>query len=278
MRRAAASLPLALVLLDFTAVAVLLPDIRLDLGASTVGGQWVLNAYLLALAALLPLFARLRGRALAVAGALAMAAGAIVCARADSTGLLVTGRAVQGAGAAAVLACAAFDRRDVMLSALALPAVALALGPLVGGVFAEQNWWRVFFWAGLPLAAVAGAAALAAPFGERPGLPADTARLLALAAGLTAIAIGLVQAEVWAWGWCVSLLVGGALLVRLGRLGAVNGAPWAWGVLSGCVAALLFLLPEYFQLARNLSGPAAGRSCSWSRSRPWARGCCRLGW
>nr|MBA3262632.1 MFS transporter [Thermoleophilaceae bacterium] len=81
MRRAAASVPLAMVFLDVTAVAVLVPDIRLDLGSSSSGGQWVLNAYLLALAALVPLFSRLRGgRYLPAAGSLAMAAGAVVCA------------------------------------------------------------------------------------------------------------------------------------------------------------------------------------------------------
>ena len=65
IRRVAASLPLAVVLLDVTVVAVLLPAIRLDLGSSSSGGQWVLNAYLLALAALYPLLARRGGDAAA---------------------------------------------------------------------------------------------------------------------------------------------------------------------------------------------------------------------
>ena len=106
IRRVGASVPLAAVLLQVTAVTVLVPDIRLALGSSTSGGQWALNAYLLALAALLPVCVTLRSRALTVAGAAVWAAGAVACATADSTAALVAGQAAQGAGAAAVLAAA----------------------------------------------------------------------------------------------------------------------------------------------------------------------------
>jgi hypothetical protein len=249
-RRVAASVPLAVVLLDATAVAILLPDIRLDLGSSTSGAQWVLNAYLLALAASYPLLAQLRGRALTVAGTAAMAAGAVVCALADSTAVLVTGQAVQGVGAAALLAPVASS-----WTAVALPAAALALGPLVGGVFAEQNWWRIFFWAGVPLAALAGTAALLEP---RAPSRADTARRLAFAAGLTALTIAMVQGEVWAWGWWALLLLAGAAMLGRARLNELPIGALAWAALAGCLAALLFLLPEYFQLSRNLSGSRSG--------------------
>ena len=251
-RRAAWSVPLAVVLLDVTAVAVLVPDIRLDLGASTSGGQWVLNAYLLALAALFALLAPLRGRALTIAGALAMAAGAVVCARAGSTAVLVTGQAVQGAGAAALLAPVTGGWPGI-----ALPALALALGPLVGGVFAEQNWWHVFFWAGVPLAALAGAAALTAPVSTHAeaGSPLRSA---AFAVGLTALTISLVQAEVWAWGWSALLLVGGAALLARTRLLELPRAALAWAAVAACLAALVVLMPQYLELARNLSGLRSG--------------------
>lgn len=251
IRPAAASVPLALVLLQVTAVAVLVPDIRLDLGSSSSGGQWVLNAYLLALAALYPLCALVRGRELTIAGALAMAAGALVCARADSTAVLVAGQALQGAGAATLVRPAAGS-----WAALALPAAALAIGPLLGGVFAEQNWWRVFFWAGVPLASLAGLAALAAPHPPERRDPAD---LAAYAVGLTALTIALVQSEVWPWGWAVALgLVGAALLARAGAREVGARPALAVAPLAGCLTALLFLMPEYFQLARNLSGSRSG--------------------
>lgn len=249
-RRVAASLPLAVVLLDVTVVAVLLPDIRLDLGSSSSGGQWVLNAYLLALAALFPLLCRLRSRALTLTGAFVMAAGAIVCASADSTAVLVTGQTLQGAGAAALLAPVPGS-----WAALALPGAALALGPLAGGVLAEQNWWHVFFWAAVPLAALAGAGALAAP--QRPG-DHETTRALAFAAGLAALTIAWVQSEVWAWGWWALLSLVGAVFLRQARVHEARGSTLAWAALAGCLATLVFLLPEYFQLARNLSGSRSG--------------------
>ena len=161
IRRVGASLPLAVVLLQVTAVAVLLPDIRLALGSSTSGAQWALNAYLLALAALLPAFVTLRGRALTAAGAVVWAGGAVACATADTAAALVAGQVAQGAGAAAVLAAAIGPEASV--AGAVLPGLALAFGPLVGGVFAEQNWWHVCFWAAVPLAAVAVLGALLAP-------------------------------------------------------------------------------------------------------------------
>jgi hypothetical protein len=259
IRRIAASVPLAVVLLDATVVAVLLPDIRLDLGSSSSGGQWVLNGYLLALAALYPLLAGIGGdrrRELAGAGALVMAAGAIVCVVADSTAALVAGRALQGAGTAAVLACTA-PQLTRGLATAAIPAFALALGPLVGGVFAEQNWWRVFFWAGIPLAAGVGAAALAAPriAPARPGTSPRPAA--AYAAGLIALTVLLVQAEPWGLGWPALVLAAG--LLGMGVVSRRLPTPaLVAATVAGCLAALLFLLPEYFQLVRNLSGLRSG--------------------
>jgi MFS family permease len=279
--RVAASVPLALVLLDATVVAVLLPDIRLDLGSSTFGGLSVMCAYLLALAVLLPVLSPLRGRPLTVAGAVALAGAAIVCATADSTSVLVAGRAVAGAGMAAVMAGAGLDDRPPLLAAVALPAAALAVGPLVGGVLAQQNWWRVFLWAGVPLAAIAGAAALAAaPDDGRRQLPAGAPRLFALAAGGSAIAIFLVSVEAPGWGLWTMLLLGGVVYLRWTSLADVPAAPWAWAFLSGCAAGLMFAMPEYFQLVRNLSGSRSGALilaftiaavAAWAVARPLAR-------
>ena len=57
---------------------------------------------------------------------------------------------MQGAGTGVLLAGAAAPQ-------LVLPALALALGPLLGGVLAQENWWHLYFWAGVPLAAAAAA-------------------------------------------------------------------------------------------------------------------------
>jgi hypothetical protein len=66
----------------------------------------------------------------------------------------------------------------------------------------------------------------------------------------------------------------------VGPLADVPAAPWAWGFLSGCAAGLLFVMPEYFQLARNLSGSRSGAlmlaftvaaATAWAVARPLAR-------
>jgi MFS transporter, DHA2 family, methylenomycin A resistance protein len=238
IKRAAASLPLAIVALDVAVTGVLLPDIRLDLGSSPSGAQWVMNAYLLAVAVVL-LAPR---RAPLAVGALALAAGSVISATAGSTSVLVAGRAVQGAGAGALLAGAAAPQ-------LVLPALALALGPLLGGVLAQENWWHLYFWAGVPLAAAAAAgAAFSTSRGEHTGS-------LTYAAGLVAIVVVLVQAEPWGLSWPALALAAAAVGVALRR---VPGTVFAWAALAGCLTALLFLMPEYFQLVRNLSGSRSG--------------------
>jgi MFS family permease len=246
----AASAALAVVLFDVTALSVLIPAIRLDLGSSSSGGQWMLNAYLVALAAPLPVLLRLAlpRRALIANGALAMAAGAVACATADSTSTVVVGQAVSGAGAATLLASLDVPAR-LTLRVVALPALALGLGPAIGGVLGEQNWWRLFFWSGVPLAAVAGAAAALAPAGERR--PDGLVRALALGAGLVGLTIVLVQSETWGFGPTpiVQLVPVTVLLVctRGAGASAVIG-----GAAAATIAALCFLGPQYFELAHEL--------------------------
>jgi MFS family permease len=244
-RRLAASLPLALVALDVAVVGVLLPDVRLDLGSSPSGGQWVLNAYLLAAAAALPAAARLTRRQALIAGAVCAAAGSVICATADSTSALVAGRAVQGAGTAGLLSAVAAPQ-------LALPALAFALGPLLGGELAQQNWWHLYFWAGVPLAALASAgASQAAPEDRDQASPLP----LGYGAGLVAAVVLLVQAEPWGIGWIALVVAALAVGAAVRRL---PGEVVAWGVVAGSLTTLLFLMPEYFQLVRNLSGSRSG--------------------
>jgi DHA2 family methylenomycin A resistance protein-like MFS transporter len=252
---AAAAAALALVALDVTALAVLLPTIRLDLGTSSSGAAWVLAAHLLALAALLPIAARLpRARLLAAAGAGLMLAGAAVAATADTTAALVAGRALQGAGAAGLIGSLAGTRPRSL--AVLLPAAALAVGPFAGGVFAELNWWRVYFWAGVPLAIAVALPALLAGRPQRRAEPVH--RQLALAAGLTAITIALIQAEDWSWLAWALLIAAGLVLLTFARLHPAPPLASAAAIAGGGLVALVFLMPEYFELVRRLSGLRSG--------------------
>ncbi len=254
MRTAAASAAVAVVLLDVTAVGVLLPTIRVDLGSSASGGQWVMNAYLLALAVLLPLAARVRidDRLVTAAGAVTMAAGAAVSASADSTGTLVAGRAVEGAGVALLIASlgvALPANRRAAAAAVTLPALALAFGPLAGGELAEHNWWHLCFWAGVPAAIALGAAVLVD--GGRRETPARKLdfRTLALTTGLVAVTILFVQSEPWGVGTgAVVALLGVAAAAPL-IAGVLAPGRTVWAAAAGALAVLCFLMPQYFELA-----------------------------
>ena len=200
IRRVAASLPLAVVLLDVTAVAVLLPDIRLALGSSASGrpvGAERLPARAGGAAARRS--CTVRGRALTLAGAVVCGGAARSCARPPTRPPRWSPARPHRAQAPPPCWPPRSGRRPRSPDAV-LPALALAFGPLVGGVFAEQNWWHVLFWAASRSPPSPGWARCRRPRTETTEALSPI-RLLALAAGLTALTIGWVQSEVWAWGW-----------------------------------------------------------------------------
>jgi DHA2 family methylenomycin A resistance protein-like MFS transporter len=154
--------------LDNTVVAVALRDVQADLGAGVAELQGVVTAYTVALAALLltgGTLADVAGRRrVLLAGLAVFAAASAACALADSAGALIAARAVQGAGAAlvlpgglAVLAAAypegAGRARAVGIWA-ATGALALVLGPAVGGLLVAASGWPAVFWVNLPLCAL----------------------------------------------------------------------------------------------------------------------------
>lgn len=170
-----------LVLLDVTVVNVTLPSIGSELHMSGGGLAWVVDAYTVPLAALLlaagALGDRLGHRPLVLAGFAGFGAASVVCASAPVPGVLVAGRAVQGACAAlllpgtlALLAGAAPDDRSrtrVVGLWAAVGGAALPAGPLVGGVLADLAGWRSVFWLNVPLTC----AALAVLARVREGAP-----------------------------------------------------------------------------------------------------------
>jgi EmrB/QacA subfamily drug resistance transporter len=290
---AGASTGLFMLMLDSTATALALPTIRVELGASASGIQWVQNVYLLALAALVIVLGRigdLLGRRLVFAGGLlAFSLGSVICATADSTPWLVAGRAVQGIGGAAMLALSlalatvAFppEQRGRAIGIwAAVSSVALAIGPLFGGAVVEAAGWRWLFWLNLPLAAVSLAIIAAAMAESRdPGAPrrVDLGGAATLAAGLTLVVLALVQGK--AWGWTspdtLGVLAGGLALLGLFawielrvpeplvafglfRSGPYLGASAAAFALVGSYWAVMFLLPQYIDLVLGFSTLRAG--------------------
>jgi EmrB/QacA subfamily drug resistance transporter len=164
----AISLGTFMLLVDVTIVSVAMPSMARGLHARLSSLQWVVDAYALALAALLlvsgSLADRFGRRRLFVLGLLVFAASSLCCALAPSAGLLIAARAVQGAGAAAMFATntallsTTYHGRDrgVAFGVWgAATGAAAAIAPVLGGLLIEAFDWRAIFLVNLPIALLA---------------------------------------------------------------------------------------------------------------------------
>ena len=283
---------LFVLMLDSTIVALALPSIKGDVGASASGLQWVMNGYLLVIAALVVTGGRVGDiygrRAVFTAGLAIFAAGSVVSGAAGSEVALVVGRVVQGIGAAAMLPLSlaivsdAFPE-DQQARALgiwaAVSALALAVGPLVGGLLIDVDW-RLIFWINVPILAIGVGimfAAVAETRDESAVHRLDLAGLAILAAGLVAIVLPLVESSAWGIGSARSLVILGAgvgLMVAfwfvehrveqpivefpLFRNGPYFGATAAAFGLVGAYWSLIFFQPQYLETVLGHSATATG--------------------
>ena len=211
---AAVCLATFMLLLDVSVVVVALPSIRADLGGTFADAQWVLDAYTLAFASLIIAGAVLAdrfGRRRVFATGLAvftLASGA--CALAGAPVGLNVARAVQGLGGGLVLATAipliatayAGPRRAAAVGIWAATVgLAVAVGPLVGGLLTDGLGWRWIFLVNVPLGIAALAVvrqAIAESFGPRR--PLDPLGLALLTTGLVALIFGTVRGDAAGWG------------------------------------------------------------------------------
>ena len=162
---AATVLGSSLTFIDGSALGVALPAIQNDLGAGPAAVQWVSNAYLLTLGALVLIGGaagdRFGRRKVFLIGVAVFALASIACGLAPTVEALIAGRALQGVGAAlltpgALAVIGATFPPDERGKAFGTWAGAGALfgmvGPLVGGWLADQADWRFIFWINIPLA------------------------------------------------------------------------------------------------------------------------------
>jgi EmrB/QacA subfamily drug resistance transporter len=165
---------LFLTFLDNTIVSVALANVQSSLSVSVPGLQWIVNGYMLAFAALMltgGTLGDLFGRKKVMLGGVAIfCGGAVMAAVAPGSGILIAGRIVMGVGAAAsepgtlsVLRHIYPQRQERALALgvwAAVSGLALALGPVLGGVLVEgAGGWRSIFWFSLGLGALCFAAA-----------------------------------------------------------------------------------------------------------------------
>ncbi len=156
------------VMLDTSIVNVALPSIQADLGLGATGLTWVVNAYILAFGGLLLLFGRvadvLGRRRMFVGGSTLFTLGTLVAACATSQELLIAGRIIQGAGAAA-LSPAAMSlllltfpgqaRARAMSVWGAASTLGGATGVLAGGVLSGYLGWSSVFFVTVPISVAA---------------------------------------------------------------------------------------------------------------------------
>jgi EmrB/QacA subfamily drug resistance transporter len=223
------SVALFMVVLDNLVVSVALPTIHRDLGASIQSLEWTVNAYVLAYAVLLLTGAALGDRfgrkRMFLVGMLVFTAASAAAALAPSTDLLVTARAVQGAGAAIVtpltltLLAAAFpaQRRGMAIGVWSgISGIAVAIGPLVGGAVVQGISWHWIFWINVPIGIVMMPLArhwLAESRGPNGKL--DLPGLALASTGAFGIVFGLVRAQSLGWTspTILATLIGGAVLI-----------------------------------------------------------------
>ena len=307
-RQRATSLPLVLALtsisffmvaLDALVVVTALPSIHRSIGGSIATLEWAVNAYGLTFASGIITAAaigdRFGRRRVYVAGLVLFTVSSAACALAPNAGLLITARAVQGLGAAAVTPLALtilastfpVERRGAVVGIFGgIAGLAVAGGPLVGGIVVQGLDWHWIFWINVPIGlAAAIGSALFLPSG-RPAVPATRLDLPAVplvAGGAAAIAWALIQVGDSGWsdpraiaGFIVGvvLLTGFVLRERLAaepmlplRLLAsrtFSAANAAGFLMSGSIFSAAFLTAQYFQLGLGYSPLATGL-----RLLPW---------
>jgi EmrB/QacA subfamily drug resistance transporter len=221
-----------MVVLDTTIVNVALPSIQRALDFSSEASlQWVVNAYVLTFGGFLLLGGRVAdryGRRLVfVSGVVLFAAASLACGLANSSGLLIASRAVQGLGAAFMapaalsLVTVIFTEGDERNRALgvwaAIAGAGGAVGLLAGGVLTTQLSWRWVFFVNLPVAAFAAVASFRLIDESRdPGAGGfDVAGAVTATAGIGALVFALVKGNVWGWASATTILVLAAAAVLL---------------------------------------------------------------
>jgi EmrB/QacA subfamily drug resistance transporter len=291
------SLASFMVVLDLLVVATALPSIHRDLGASLEDLEWTVNAYTLSFAVLLMTGAalgdRLGRRRMFAAGLVLFAASSAACALATSVGALVVARTVQGAGAAAIMPLAltllnaAFppERRGWATGVYgSVTALAVVLGPVLGGAVTQGIAWPWIFWINVPIALLAAPLVLfRIPESRGPAVRIDLAGLLLGGLAATGLVWALVRGN--SAGWASAETVGAAALgvttlaafvawerrapapmlpLRLFRSRPFSAGNAAMFFLSATTTGAIFFTAQFFQVGQGLGPLAAGL-----RLLPW---------
>ncbi|TVT55601.1 MFS transporter, partial [Amycolatopsis rhizosphaerae] len=271
-----------LVQLDVTVVNVALPTIGARLGADLPTLQWIVAGYAVVLAAFLLSGGALGDvvghRRVVVGGFAVFGAASAGCALAPSGPVLVSFRLLQGLGAALLLPgtlaviTRAYPQRREQARALGVwagvSALALAGGPVLGGLLVAAWSWRVLFWLNVPLVAVAIAATLrVVPESREPGRRPDFAGAVTGAVALAALVFAVIQGAVVAAALAVVSAAAFVLAERraadpmlppaLVRSRQFTGANLVAGAMNFVGLGMILVLTLYLQGVLGYPPPAA---------------------
>jgi EmrB/QacA subfamily drug resistance transporter len=294
---ALASVASFLVILDMLVVATALTAIHRHLGSSLAALEWTVNAYTLSFAVLLMTAAaagdRLGRRRVFAAGLAVFAASSAACALAPDTAALIAARAVQGAGAAAIMPTAlallngAFppSRRGWAIGIYgSVTGLAAVSGPVLGGAVTQGLGWRWVFWINVPVALAAVPLVLSRlPEARGPGGAVDLGGLALVTVAALGLVWGLVRGNDAGWGspgTVATLAAGTAAVIGFAAWQRRAKAPmlpprlfaaraFAAGnatifLLNGSLSAAVFLMPQFQQVAAGQHPLSAGL-----RMLPW---------
>lgn len=224
----------AMMSIDQTIVALAIPQLQGDLHLSAVGAQWIVNGYLIALAATFAIGGRIADifghRRVLLIGVTGFAISSALCGATPSGSAaetwMIVFRVLQGACAAllfpAALATVAAaypksERGQALAGFFSIAGALTAVGPIAGGYLTEWTW-RSIFWINVPIAVIAIVFTLIArPAQEPQRVRLDGVGALLVGGGMALAVLGLQQASAWGWHsktlWaCVA---GGAILLSL---------------------------------------------------------------
>ena len=229
---AAVAFGLFMIMLDNTVVNVALPSIQRDLGVGLSELEWIVTGYALTFAALMLIGGKLAdayGRRLVfVVGIVVFTLASLACGLAESGDVLIGARVVQGAGAALMnpatlsIIAATFPPRERGTAIgiwAGVSALALAIGPLVGGLITQHIDWSWIFFVNVPV----GVLAIVATFlfvdesRDDQHVRLDLPGLLTSALGLFALTYGLIEANTYGWS---SARIVGSFVVAIVSLAA----------------------------------------------------------
>ena len=280
--------------MSLSAVSIALPTIGRDLHATSTGLEWVVDAYVIVFASLLVaggVISDRRGRkGMFMLGVGVFAVGSLIGGIAPAIGVLIGGRALQGLGPAIVaptslgIISATFTERRERARAIgawsAGSGLALALGPVVGGVLVDAFGWRAVFFVNVPVALAI--LALSARYVQRiPRSPAphpfDWLGALLTTGAVALLTLGIIEAPTRGWLSGVVVIAFVAALVSLlafvlwerrqpGALVDVSlfgSAPFTVANVAGMAVFFAFVgaivyLSAYFQQVQHRSALVTG--------------------